>query len=98
MVVTLDAQEANFFSWVAGYGHATDENARIRDYFIEHPVGVDRGSITGRAVLEGKVVHVADVLADPDTPGVGLQKIGGYRAALGVPLLSKGDVVGRHLR
>ena len=90
----LFERKGDFFSWVAGYGHATDENARIRDYFIEHPVGVDRGSITGRAVLEGKVVHVADVLADPEYTWGGAQKIGGYRAALGVPLLSKGDVVG----
>ena len=90
----LFERKGDFFSWVAGYGHATDENARIRDYFKEHPVGVDRGSITGRAVLEGKVVHVTDVLADPEYTWGGAQKIGGYRAALGVPLLSKGDVVG----
>ena len=45
-------------------------------------------------MLEGKVVHVADVLADPEYTWGGAQKIGGYRAALGVPLLSKGDVVG----
>ena len=72
----LFERKGDFFSWVAGYGHATDENARIRDYFIEHPVGVDRGSITGRAVLEGKVVHVADVLADPEyTWGGGYKKL-----------------------
>ena len=90
----LFERKGDFFSWVAGYGHATDENARIRDYFLEHPVGVDRGSITGRAVLESKVVHVTDVLADPEYTWGGAQKIGGYRAALGVPLMSKGDVVG----
>jgi GAF domain-containing protein len=70
----LFERKGDFFSWVAGYGHATDENARIRDYFIEHPVGVDRGSITGRAVLEGKVVHVTDVLADPEYTWGGLKK------------------------
>jgi GAF domain-containing protein len=90
----LFERKGDFFSWVAGYGHATDENARFREYFTEHPVGVDRGSITGRAVLEGKVVHVTDVLADPEYTRSDAQKIGGYRAALGVPLLSKGDVVG----
>ena len=41
-------------------------------------------------MLEGKAVHVADVLADPEYTWGGAQKIGGYRAALGVPLLSKG--------
>jgi GAF domain-containing protein len=86
--------KGDVFGWVAGYGHDTDTNARIRDYFEEHPVGVDRGSITGRAALEGKVVHVADVLTDSEYTWGGAQKIGGYRAGLGVPLWRKGEVVG----
>ncbi|HET9718166.1 MAG TPA: GAF domain-containing protein [Pseudolabrys sp.] len=90
----LFERKGDFLSWVAGYGHAAHENARIRDYFIEHRVGVDRGSVTGRAVLEGKVVHVPDVLADPEYKWGEAQKIGGYRAGLGAPLLSKGNVVG----
>ena len=43
------------------------------------------------------MVHVPDVLADPEYVLSGAQqaqKIGGYRAALGVPLLRKGDIVG----
>src|SRR5262249_25576537 len=41
-------------------------------------------------------VHVPDVLADPEyeSLGQGAQKIGGYRAALGVPLLHQGKVIG----
>jgi GAF domain-containing protein len=34
------------------------------------------------------------VLADPDYTWSGAQEIGGYRSALGVPLLRKGDVAG----
>ena len=68
------------------------------DYSCEHPIGADRGSVTGRTVLEGKVVHVADVLADPEYTWVEAQRIGGYRAVLGVPLLREGDADGRHLR
>ena len=90
----LFERKGEFFSWVAGYGHATETHARIRDYFIKHPVGVDRGSITGRAALEAKVIHVSDVLADKEYTWSEAQKIGGYRATLGVPLLRKGDVVG----
>jgi GAF domain-containing protein len=40
------------------------------------------------------VVHVPDVLADPDYTWSGAQEIGGYRSALGAPLLRKGDVAG----
>jgi hypothetical protein len=35
------------------------------------------------------VVHIPDLLADPDYTWSEAQKIGGYRAALGVPLLRK---------
>jgi signal transduction histidine kinase len=55
---------------------------------------VDRGTITGRTVLEAKTVHVSDVLADDEYTLGDVQKIAGYRAALGVPLLREGNVVG----
>src|SRR5262249_2380453 len=35
-------------------------------YAVEHPMRLGRGSATGRAALEGKAVHIADVLADPE--------------------------------
>jgi GAF domain-containing protein len=90
----LFQREGEFFHWVAGYGHATEVHARIREYFRNRQVPADRGSVTGRTVLEGRVVHVPDVLSDPEYSWSDAQKIGGYRAALGVPLLHKGKVVG----
>ena len=39
-------------------------------------------------------VQVSDVLLDAEYALSDLQKIGGYRAALGVPLLREGNVVG----
>ena len=45
-------------------------------------------------MLEAKTVHVSDVLLDKEYALSDLQKIGGYRAALGVPLLREEDVVG----
>jgi two-component system, NtrC family, sensor kinase len=90
----LFQREGEFFRWVASYGHATDEHARIRDYFKTRQVAVDRGSITGRTALEAKVIHIPDVLTDPEYTWRDAQKIGGYRAALGAPLLREGNVVG----
>ena len=90
----LFQREGECFRWVAGYGHATDVHAQIRGYFMNRDVPVDRGSVTGRTALEGRVVHVPDVLADPEYTWSGAQKIGGYRAALGAPLLHKEKVVG----
>jgi GAF domain-containing protein len=59
-----------------------------------NPLAIDRGTVCGRAVVEGRVVHVSDVLADPDYTRHDVQKIAGYRAALGVPLLREGKVIG----
>jgi two-component system, NtrC family, sensor kinase len=55
---------------------------------------VQRGSISGRAALEGKIVHVPDVLADPEYVLLDAQKVGGFRAALGVPLMREGTPIG----
>ena len=55
---------------------------------------VDRGSITGRTVLEGRIVHIPDVLADPEFTWFEAQKRGNYRTVLGVPLLREGVPIG----
>ena len=73
---------------------AADVHGRLKEYFQGREVPADRGSVTGRAALEARVVQVSDVLADPDYTWSGAQEIGGYRSALGAPLLRKGDVVG----
>jgi signal transduction histidine kinase/CheY-like chemotaxis protein len=66
--------------------------------FIEYvknvPVVPERGSITARALLEGKVIHVADVLADPDYTFTEAQKLGRFRTLLGVPMLRQGVPIG----
>jgi GAF domain-containing protein len=38
-------------------------------YWVEQPLPVDRGSTTGRALLEGRAIHIQDVLTDPRIPG-----------------------------
>jgi signal transduction histidine kinase len=90
----LFEREGGSFRWIAGFGLATEVHARLRDYFKPLKVPVDRGSMTGRAALEAKVIQVRDVLSDPDYTWGEAQRITGYRAALGVPLLRQGEVVG----
>src|SRR5262249_51056461 len=57
---------------------------------------VDPSSLTGRVALEGKAVHIRDVLADPEYRGrgTGYQQAIGFRTALGVPLLRQGTTIG----
>ena len=90
----LFLREDAHFRWAAGFGHATEVHERLRDFFKPLQVPVDRGSVTGRAALEARVVHVPDLIADQEYTWGAAQKIGGYRAALGVPLLREGSVVG----
>jgi GAF domain-containing protein len=53
-----------------------------------------RGSITGRTALEARVIHIADLAADPEHNVPQAITLGGVRTALGVPLLREGIVVG----
>ena len=71
-----------------------DVHARLAAYFKPLDVPVNRGSVTGRAALDGRVVQITDVLADPEYTWSGAQEIGGYRAAMGVPLLRDHEVTG----
>ena len=45
-------------------------------------------------MLERKIIHIPDVLADPEYLYGEGQKIGGWRTALGVPLLREGTPIG----
>jgi GAF domain-containing protein len=63
-------------------------------YWLEHPVPVGRGSASGRALLEGRAIHIPDVLADPEYRATGFQELTGYRTVLGLPLLRDGTTIG----
>jgi signal transduction histidine kinase/putative methionine-R-sulfoxide reductase with GAF domain len=53
-----------------------------------------RGTVVGRTLLEGKIVHVEDVQADPEYSLTGVITLGGYRTMLGVPMLREGIPIG----
>jgi GAF domain-containing protein len=78
------------FQYLAAYGFDPDYNEYMRSIRVR----ADRGSINGRTVLEGNIVHVHDVLADPEFNLHDAQKLGSFRTALGVPLLREGTPVG----
>ena len=82
--------EGEVFRAAARFGFTPEHHK-----FIEtNPIKIDRDTVSGRTAVEGRVVHVADVLTDPDFARHDLQKTGGFRAALGVPLLREGKVIG----
>jgi two-component system, NtrC family, sensor kinase len=66
--------------------------------FMDHvrgtPIKVERGSAFGRALLEGRVIHIPDVKADPDYTFMEHQKLGDFRTVLAVPMLREGGPSG----
>src|SRR5215468_1880729 len=76
--------------YVATYGFQPD----FEEYMLSLQLKVHRGSISGRAALEGRIIHVHDVLADPEFTLFDAQKRGGFRTALGVPLMREGTPIG----
>src|SRR5262245_8272950 len=75
-----------FFENVASYGFSPD----YREYIKAHPLPAGRASISGRTVIEGKVVHVLDVQTDTEYT---LEKFN-VRTMLGVPLMREGAAIG----
>ena len=65
-----------------------------RDFLQAHPISPDRGSITGRVVLERRVVHIADVASDPEYTLTEATTLGKVRTQFGVPLLREGEPIG----
>jgi GAF domain-containing protein len=76
--------------YVAAYGFRPD----FMEYMLSLRLRVDRGSISGRAVVERRIIHAHDVLADPEFALLDAQKLDTFRTALGVPLLREGNPIG----
>src|SRR5262249_8364928 len=70
---TIARERDGVYQRVATYGFPED----FTEYLRTLPVMPERGTATGRALLEGSVVHIPDVQADPDYTFVEAQKLGG---------------------
>jgi signal transduction histidine kinase len=64
------------------------------DYIKSIPIRAERGSASGRALAEGRVVHIADVKADPEYTLVEAPRLGDFRTILCVPMLREGVPIG----
>ena len=87
---TITRQKDGVFFRAEAYGFSRE----FIDYVRDVPVKPERGTVTGRALLEGKIIHIADVLADPDYSWSEAQRLGGFRTILGVPMLREGIPIG----
>jgi GAF domain-containing protein len=92
--VLIGRPKSDSFQWAASYGYPRE----YAELIANHPVGIDCGSSAGRALLERKIVHVLDALADPEYTYplrfADNSEVIGSRTLLGVPLLREGSPIG----
>src|SRR5262245_45499062 len=88
-MAVIARQKGEAYHLTSPYGYPPGAEAHLKT--IPH---MGRGSIVGRTVLEGKTVHVADVLADPEYTNTEIQQRYSLRTVLGVPLLREGKPIG----
>jgi GAF domain-containing protein len=82
--------KGEIFRYAASYGYS----AEFVRFMEEHPLGMGRGTVVGRTLLEGKPVHIPDVTKDSEYTFGEAQKVGRFHTILGVPMLRQGAPIG----
>jgi GAF domain-containing protein len=84
----ISRPSGNFFEHLASYGYSADHS----HYMKTNPIPANKGSVSGRTVLEGRVVHIADITTDSEYTLADEQF--DVRTMLGVPMVREGAVIG----
>jgi two-component system, NtrC family, sensor kinase len=87
---TITRQVGRTFYRAESYGFSQE----FMDYVRTIPIEPKRSSASGRALLEGRVVHIPDVEADPEYRFAEAQRLGVFRTILAVPMLREGVPIG----
>jgi signal transduction histidine kinase len=92
-----DADKANIIREKDGVFYTAEAYGSSReflDYMRNIPIKAERGSASGRALVEGRVVHIPDAAADPEYTLIEARRLGDYRTILCVPMLREGVPIG----
>jgi signal transduction histidine kinase len=87
---TITRQVGGTFYRAATYGFSAEFFELVKDV----PVEIERGSASGRALVEGKIIHIPDVREDADYTFNEALKTGEFRTVLAVPMLREGVAIG----
>jgi GAF domain-containing protein len=87
---TVIREKDGLFYTAEAYGYSRG----FLDYIRNTPIKAERGSASGRALIESRVVHIPDVRADPEYTFIEAPRLGDFRTALCVPMLREGVPVG----
>jgi GAF domain-containing protein len=86
---TITRQKDGIFYRAEAYGFSR----AFMDHVKVVPVEPEQGSASGRALFEGRTVHILDVQADPEYT-FEAQNLGDFRTVLSVPMLRDGIPIG----
>jgi GAF domain-containing protein len=87
---TITRKKGNAFYRSEAYGFSPE----FMEYVKDIPIELERGTAHGRALLEGKVIHIQDVLNDPEYTWAKAQELGKFRTMLAVPMVREGVPIG----
>jgi signal transduction histidine kinase len=87
---TITRKRGEAFYRAETYGYSPE----FIEYVKDIPIKPGRGTSHGRALLEGRIVHIPDVLNDPEYTGAKAQEVGNFRTTLAVPMLRDGVPIG----
>jgi signal transduction histidine kinase len=90
-VAAIHRDQGLGYQQVATYGFSQSQKESISRNV---PFAPARGSVVGRTVLDRRIVHISDVLDDPEYTRPEWAKQYGFRTALGVPMLREGKPIG----
>ncbi|MGB9214203.1 MAG: GAF domain-containing protein, partial [Pseudolabrys sp.] len=80
---TITREKNGTFFRAESYGFSPE----FMDYVQHIPIKPEKGSASGRSLLKGQVVHIADVKTDPEYTWTEAQRLGDFRTILAVPML-----------
>ena len=83
-------QEGDVYRMAVAYG----ESSEFIDVVKRHPHRPGRESATGRALLERRIIHIHDAMADPEYRWAEGERGAEVRTILAVPMLREGAVGG----
>jgi two-component system, NtrC family, sensor kinase len=87
---TITRERDGAFYRAEAYGFSKE----FMDYVQDIPIKPEKGSASGRALLEGRLVHIVDVKADPEYTWSEAQRLGDFRTILAVPMLRESVPIG----
>ena len=88
--ILLPSENSNRVYSAASFGYSGEYN----EYLKTITFAPGREGVAGRVLLERKPVQIADVRADPEYRLPEVQRLGGFRTHLGLPLLREDSVIG----